>query len=156
MAPGEKIKILLLSDSHSNINALVTVLLQNNDADVIIHCGDGQDDLDGFMPLLYGKSVYRVEGNWHTYGATPRRITTVIGGRTFYISHGFDERVKTDLTGLKYRAALEKADIVCYGHTHQQHDETDSGVRYINPGAVFEGRYAVIELTDEDVNVTMW
>ena len=42
-------RIIVISDTHGNVNAIESVFLRNHDADLFIHLGDGDRDLDTFL-----------------------------------------------------------------------------------------------------------
>ena len=48
-------------------------------------------------------------------------------------------------------------DIVIYGHTHRQTDKEVYGIRFLNPGAMKNGNYLIIETSGKgDLEVTLY
>lgn len=125
-------KVMILSDSHAMSKTGLMDLLHNNHVDYYIHCGDIYMSYDG-MPL---NNFYLVRGN-NDYGNTiPNTRVITLDHLTFFITHGHLYDVGYNLEKL-YRAGKEKkADIICFGHTHQPYlDEIDNTL-IINPGSV--------------------
>ena len=128
---------------------LQKILCKENDADMIVHLGDGAGDMARFLHFTVGKSVIYVRGNCddRSLGLTEEQVFEA-GGLRVLACHGHRFHVKSDLLGLYYEAKSKNASLCLYGHTHVPAlDETD-GVTMLNPGAAYFGRYAVITVTD--------
>ncbi|MEG0145820.1 MAG: metallophosphoesterase family protein, partial [Clostridia bacterium] len=64
------------------------------------------------------------------------------------LTHGNTYRVKQGLLMLAYGAREVGADIVLYGHTHIPSVDRDGPLLLINPGALMDGRYAILTFSD--------
>ncbi|MEC5422014.1 metallophosphoesterase [Virgibacillus sp. C22-A2] len=144
-------RVLIISDSHG-LTAEIEGIKNRHQADVMIHCGDSELDLDatelnGFL---------KVAGNCDIDSRYPNEQTPVIGGLTFYVTHGHLDNVKSNLSTLSYRAAEKDAQIICYGHTHIAGAEQIDGQLFINPGSIrlprnrVEKTYAIMEWESSD------
>ncbi len=130
-------RILLLSDSHTDTNRIDDVLAQCHDIDMIIHCGDVERDFEylGYVapPHL---AMLSVSGNNEWYAEKPYFRAVELAGLRFYITHGHLERVKAGYDGLLRKAKEHDCRVVLFGHTHKCADENIDGIRLINPGAL--------------------
>lgn len=131
-------KLVILSDTHRNLNAIASIYDILKESDYIFHLGDHYDDMD-FLASEFKDKLYRVYGNCD-YGRDPKEIIVDIEGCKIFAAHG-------DLYGVKYtdvrlleRAEELGANVVLYGHTHRAEIRTVGGVTLINPGTA--ERYA--------------
>ena len=62
-------------------------------------------------------------------------------------THGHPFHVKFGLAELEQAAREAHADICLFGHTHQQMTDYRDGVYLMNPGAVAEGCYGMVDIT---------
>ena len=137
-------RILVLSDSHGYpLNNLLMKAESLGRIDAVFHLGDGYRDMDGFLtefPLLF-----RVGGNCDFFGGEREELVPLFGKR-FFLTHGHAYHVKSTLSLLKSRACEAEADCVLFGHTHAPHNEYDSGLLYLNPGAACDGRFSILRV----------
>ena len=76
------------------------------------------------------------------------------------ITHGHLFNVKMTLFNVSLKAEEEKANIICFGHTHAAGSELIDGKLYINPGSIRQPRgrkektYAILDIFQNQVNVT--
>ena len=149
-------KILLLSDSHNDTNRIDTILETCGEIDRVIHCGDVEQDCEymGYVapPLL---PIVSVSGNNEWYAEKPYFTVLAFEGIRFYITHGFQERVKRDFDGLVYKAKKNDCQVALFGHTHTRTDQIIDGVRLINPGSVcYPGcSYAILTVQNGTIDV---
>lgn len=123
-------KILVVSDSHGNKNDLIT-LINETEFNYMFFLGDTLKDIED----LQVTNLIKVRGNWD-YDFTTKTIEIVkIDNFKFMLLHGFGYGVKQGIGYLIKEAEKEKADFVCYGHTHISNLEFVNGVGYLNPGA---------------------
>lgn len=66
-----------------------------------------------------------------------------IHGHPYYVKHGY-ERIEEE-------AKNRGADICLFGHTHIPYTEYKDGIYFMNPGAVFNGSYGIIDITDSGI-----
>ncbi|MCX7678381.1 MAG: YfcE family phosphodiesterase [Spirochaetes bacterium] len=143
-------KVLVISDSHGNINALRRIFQKELPCDVIIHCGDGINDLQKFE--INATKLFVVAGNMDgTYiSQYERRVVTDIGKFRFYIAHGDLQRAHDDYAELYEEGQRNSCDIVVFGHTHKKYIGNGKPILF-NPGPALNGLYGVI-LIGETLN----
>lgn len=141
-----KLKIVVVSDNHGDIETLDKIYFTNQDADLFLHCGDS---------LLFPQNLYQfvsVQGNCdypNLYKET-RRIKTAWGD--IFMEHG----LKLTRIGLSY-AITQNPFIYLYGHTHcHKLERLENGTYLLNPGSTTRprdgtsGTYAIIVLSDDE------
>ena len=139
-------KIGVLSDSHSNLEAVAAIERKFRDVDYIFHLGDYTEDalaLSGMTkkPLVIIKGncdIGSPDGKWE--------VTPTIAGKKILACHGHRYQVKSGLTPIAYRGMECEADIVLYGHTHHPRIDWDGKRLILNPGAALRGEYAIITI----------
>lgn len=148
-------KILVISDTHRKISHVIDLIDRITDLNHIIHLGDVVEDAED-LKALYNVPIDYVAGNCDFYNVdAPQSKRVVICGKSFYLTHGHREHVKSTLGNLAYIADAEKVDVVLFGHTHQPvlvyHNESI----ILNPGSISEPRnskfpsYAIIQIDAE-------
>lgn len=140
-------RIGVLSDSHGFIGRLSTVLTvmeQQGPLDALIHLGDGYWDLkDLGVPL---PPVYQVAGNCDL-GQRGTLDYVTLSGAKILLTHGHFQHVKEGTDDLFSLALEENCRAALYGHTHVQKMEWRQGILILNPGAVTDGKYAVLRVS---------
>ena len=131
-------KVLVVSDSHSGLSFMrswASVLAPQ----VIIHLGDHYGDGQILGEEFPGSSLIQVPGNCDLYRSMicePEIIFTKLDGVSVYLTHGHRHGVKSGTRQLLTAARSSKADIVLYGHTHQEECYCCSdGMWVMNPGS---------------------
>lgn len=161
---GEKIpvtdpqKYLVFSDSHGRKNKVKKLLERHSDADGVIFLGDGEQDLSAALAESRepgdtepeGITVYRVRGNCDRGSDETVTLVEEIGGKKFYLTHGFEQGVKYGLSKLRAYAKAEGCSIALFGHTHRAHLSEEDGVILFNPGSLANGDYGIILLNGEE------
>ena len=155
-------KALILSDSHGNYRNVRKILNLHNDADYIIHLGDGEDDiaeLNMENPALAQKVIY-VGGNCDM--SMHKRTNIIeIGGIRIFLAHGDNHKVKTDKRFIAKTAADNNCKAAFFGHTHERFNETVDGIYLLNPGSCSvqaddsKPSYALVEITDENLSISI-
>lgn len=146
-------KIYVLSDSHNSFN-FAPFLEKCQDADMVIHCGDGQRDVEDLKSVL-SCPVYAVKGNCDLSG--PRELLLDICGHKIFVTHGDSYGVKNSLSTITFRARQVKADIVLYGHSHVPDITYHENIWLINPGSLTRPRdnkvptYCILEISGETI-----
>jgi len=145
-------KIIVVSDSHGNYRALSRVI-NDYHADIYIHLGDGERELNTVCLSKPDKQIYHVAGNCDYASLSENELLMSPDDKNvIFAVHGHMNDVKYSLEPLKALARKKGANIVLYGHTHARHNEYDDGMYIINPGSVSIPRdgnrpsFAVIEL----------
>lgn len=114
--------------------------------DALVHLGDGADDAR-LIAEAANLALFQVAGNGDFTQLPGERIEVFSGVRTL-LTHGHNYRVKHSLLRLALRAREAEAALVLYGHTHIAAVDMAQGAVIINPGALMNGRYAVIEFRE--------
>ena len=146
-------KLIVASDSHYDKVMLMNLaqeIRRRGDIDAVIHLGDMEGDADWLRKNL-SQPVYGVPGNCDMYFRDPAEQVLALGGATVFICHGHTLRVKTTLEPLSYRAEERGASLALFGHTHARCVRNLGGVLLVNPGALKDGRCALIEIDRGDV-----
>ena len=140
-------RILVVSDSHGDVFALLCAIEAQPTARMIIHLGDGERDMDSLTGALGEMKTVQVRGNADFGMSSPYGCVEIVEGKRIYCTHGQWEKVKYGNYDLKNIARGEKADIALFGHTHTPENDYDDGLYLFNPGSIREGDYGVIDIT---------
>lgn len=145
----------VVSDTHRDKAAIRKAANELINADVLIHLGDNDSDVEE-LGELYKNKIISVRGNCDFMSTTPLELVEELEGVRILITHGHKYDVKHSLLKLKYRAIELEADIALYGHTHISEIDFEEGVWLINPGSAALSRdghnsVAVIEIIDEEI-----
>lgn len=130
-------RIIVISDTHGNKNALDSVFLRNSDADLFIHLGDGERDIDLFLleNPSYAPRVIHVAGNCDIGSLSNDFEIIPAGGHKIFATHGHRYAVKNNLEIIKKTAKQLNCDIILYGHTHVRYNRFEEGFHILNPGS---------------------
>ncbi len=130
-------RIIVISDTHGRKNAIDSAFLRNSDADLFIHLGDGERDIDQFITEnpTYANKVIHVAGNcdWGSL-SNDFEIIPVMNHKIF-ATHGHRYAVKNGLEIIKKTARDLGCDIILYGHTHVRYNQFEDGLYILNPGS---------------------
>ncbi|NHM74082.1 metallophosphoesterase [Staphylococcus sp. 11007852] len=143
-------KLILVSDNHSETGILHEIYDKHDDADTFIHLGDSEFTYQDTELNLYR----RVKGNMDFYPEFPEEDTITIQGATFFFTHGHRMGVNQGRDMLAQHAKAQGATFAFYGHTHIARYEYLQGIHVINPGSITHSRsteeetYAEIKLDD--------
>ena len=143
-------KIIVMSDSHGNTEAVEKVIAQNPNSDGFYHLGDGWRDF-AFGTLESGVFRIGVRGNCDMASQLPQKDVRTIEEIRVAAQHGEDFHGLADAVLFGTR---EKAKVVLYGHTHIPNIDFVNGVFLICPGTLKYGAkqtYAVLEIKDGTV-----
>ena len=145
-------RIVVTSDSHGNTNA-VSQLIQSDSFGLVVFCGDGVDDFDDIKD---DPRLVRVSGNCDYFSTCQDEAVLNVFGKKIFVTHGNKYFVKVTMSKLLKKAKEMQADIVLYGHTHRQKSEQIDGIYFVNPGALENGKYAILDIDESGkVNVSM-
>lgn len=131
-------RIIVMSDSHKNFAAIEKIVSRNLDADLFIHLGDGESDVNYVItkyPEIASK-FYHVCGNCDYNSLSPEILTLNVMNHRIFASHGHIQGVKYSVSDLIYSAKENNCDIALYGHTHISHNSYNDGIYIMNPGSV--------------------
>ena len=74
-------KIIVFSDSHSNFDALYSVVSQNTDADLFLHLGDGEAEFEDIKSIFPQYTFEGVCGNCDMCSSSPVFKVIEFGGK---------------------------------------------------------------------------
>lgn len=129
-------RIIVMSDSHTAYGRVLDIVQRNQNADLFIHLGDGEDEYDRVAALFPDKTFLAVKGNndWRSDKPTVGFITCE-GVKIMY-THGHLFSVKWGIDQLIREGVAQDARVVLYGHTHVARKDYVDGRYFINPGSV--------------------
>ncbi|MBO5260031.1 MAG: metallophosphoesterase [Agathobacter sp.] len=132
-------KILILSDSHGNVNNMILAVKQAK-PDCIIHLGDCWADAQKLKSRFPEIPMEQVPGNCDCSQEFQVRVLLIEGKRVM-ICHGHTYNVKAGYLTLEMGALEKEADIVLFGHTHYVFYDHHNGLFMLNPGSIGAPRY---------------
>lgn len=149
-------RIFIFSDSHvpTRANSKLFQKFDFNSFDYIISAGDIVDDNTYFELINQKPGFIGVHGNMDEYfikKKLPQKRTFQIEGIRIGIIHGHQ-------TGIANADKLikmfdKKIDIMIFGHSHKRFDKNISDIRVINPGALCDGYYIVMEMKVKEYKI---
>ena len=140
-------RLCVISDSHLCRDKVRAAVQAEKDCDAFIHLGDLALDSD-YMKELTDKPVYAVKGNCDLSRRMPLELTPELDGAKLLLCHGHERFVKENLYLLFMRAKAVGAQAALFGHTHVPLCTREEGVLLLNPGALKDGRYALLTIED--------
>ncbi len=149
-------RILVLSDIHGNTRGMMKAVNAQPKAEVIIFCGDGDEQFQFLKNTLKDKMVVGVKGNCDFGSVLPSKEVLRICGKTIFVTHGHLYNAKLTMYNLVCAAREEKADILLFGHTHNALTDYNEGLYIMNPGSCsgYYASYGYIDITDKGDIVT--
>lgn len=128
-------RVLIASDTHGIFDKLSNYILYHDDIDLIIHAGDGVEDM---KTMGYESNIpYHVVcgNNDFTPGINFDEIIEIEGEKIF-LTHGHQYDVNYGYNHLVEKAKQLGADMTIFGHTHVYYKDTHDGILLLNPGSV--------------------
>lgn len=145
-------RIVVTSDVHRRQKSLLDIIERHlENADLFINLGDSEEDVDAALLLYPNLKIKRVAGNCDWSSALPICKTINAGGKKILFCHGHTVYVKHGYEMLEERAKSENVDICLFGHTHVPYLERKDGICYMNPGAVCDGVYGIIDIVGGEI-----
>ena len=128
-------KILVLSDSHGNIDniARCVELVQPRH---VLHLGDCIRDAEELQRRFPDLPMVMVPGNCDWGRSEQGEILLELGGARILMMHGHTRSVKHTTMNARYAAQESSADILLFGHTHYSMVDYDGTLYLMNPGSV--------------------
>ena len=123
-------KIVVVSDSHSNLTVLNDIVMKNYDADVFYHLGDSE------LPEYLLNSYTCVRGNCD-YNDFPREKDCILEGFKIHLEHG--NSLNFAINPEQY-IKEKKCDIFLFGHTHKKYVNKIWSTYVFNPGSITRPR----------------
>ncbi len=148
-------KAVVISDSHKNFNSIIRIVDKEADAELFIHAGDVQQDIDDMESVWPDMAIEYVLGNNdYLVMNVPYQRVFKFGGRTIFLTHGHSYGVKYSLTELIKNAQKMGADICIFGHTHTPYLEQINGMWVLNPGSSWNS-YGTIEIQNGNIDIKL-
>lgn len=124
-----------MSDSHGASAQVEKIINANKEADMFIHLGDGETEIQSIR-LKYPDIDFRsVRGNCDFGMDSPLFLIVEAEDHRIFCSHGHRYNVKNG-TEILCTIAMENAcDAAVFGHTHERYISCDYGVDVMNPGS---------------------
>ncbi|WP_459480043.1 metallophosphoesterase [Clostridium saccharoperbutylacetonicum] len=146
----------VVSDTHRMLKYVNLAKEITKNADILIHLGDNIEDVEVLERGFNGK-VYAVAGNCDYSSKYPKEGVIEVYGKKIFFTHGDLYGVKRTINNIYYKGKELGADIVLFGHTHEQMIEKDEELILMNPGSIslprFKGRYVGFIEIDEDGSI---
>lgn len=146
-------KILVIGDTHGQLNKVREIYSKLTNIDLIAHTGDFIHD-----GISLGKEfnvpVVSVKGNCDgSFSDDDFEIIETEYGRIM-VTHGHMQNVNYHLNTLMYKAMEENCKAVFFGHTHRSLIEENNGIHFVNPGSLSrprdnsDGSYAIVRTSE--------
>jgi putative phosphoesterase len=162
-------KILVISDIHGNMPALMAVLRwaadELADSDMAVFLGDGLRELSfAEQRATLSCEWKKVRGNNDDDSPTaPESEVLDFGGHRFYLCHGHRHALYSGFEKLAAAASKAGADAVLFGHIHVPCLENVNGLLFVSPGGIGRARsdagetFALIEcMPEKPLKVRFW
>src|SRR5438552_8208410 len=134
MAPSSTHRIGLVSDTHGLLRPSIHAAFAG--VGQILHAGDvGGDEILKELRLI--APVRAVSGNTDIPGEYEPELNLTVGGVSIHVSHGHELGSPTPAR----LAAKYSADVIVYGHTHQQLVTRIGDRIIVNPGSAGAQRF---------------
>lgn len=146
-------RILVTSDTHGDSASLRRAVLSQPKAEIVIHLGDGGDDVELVRTSFPERTFLQVRGNCDWGSALPQTGEFEAGGKKIFYTHGHMYGVKSGDYTIISEARSRKADILLFGHTHQPREDYEDGLYIMNPGRLsgWEPTYGIIDITEQGI-----
>ena len=151
-------KILVLSDSHGNVQNMRTCveMLQPRH---ILHLGDCIRDAEDLRSLFPDIPMDTVPGNCDWGCTDPGERLIALEGQRILMMHGHTRGVKETTMRARYAAKECGADILLFGHTHCACVDYDGSLYLMNPGSIGDPvrpSYGVITIEGTKVDCSVY
>lgn len=136
-------KVVVVSDSHSNFSLLNEIVTKNYDADVFYHLGDSE------LPEYLLNNFTCVKGNCD-YNDFPKERDCLLEGFKIHLEHG---NALNFAINPEHYIKEKDCDIFLFGHTHQKYVNKIGKTYVFNPGSIArprdgeKGSYLILYLT---------
>ena len=127
--------LIVVSDTHGNIQGVEKLCPLIAENDYFIHLGDGVGDIRQIRDE-YPQKSYFCAGNCDFFAPYPTEGVLQVEKLSVFYTHGHKYGVKRDLDTLASAAKARGCEVALYGHTHLPLITEVNGVTLINPGAM--------------------
>ncbi len=140
----------MVSDTHGSIANLRRAVASQSTAEIVIHCGDGRDDLETVKLENPAKMFVGVKGNSDWNSDLPLVEELNVLGKRIFITHGHAYNVKYGEYEIKMAARDRRADVLLFGHTHVPFETYEDGLYIMNPGSLsgYRATYGTLDITE--------
>ena len=147
------LRILVLSDSHGDEQAVLSAVREQPMAELVVHLGDGEADLIEARAMFRSKMFLQIRGNCDYASSLPAVDTMLVQGFRLFFTHGHLYDVKFGEERLQEAARAANADVALYGHTHVAYTKYEDELYLLNPGSVRgrNGSYGLLDLTEAGI-----
>lgn len=128
-------KILIISDTHGKHDNFYRVLEQEDNIDMLIHCGDfegGEFEITSAVDC----PCHMVAGNNDFFTDVVREKEFKIGPYNVFLTHGHSYYVYMNKDFIRREGKGRSMDIVMFGHTHIPVVDKTGGITLLNPGSL--------------------
>lgn len=143
-------KILVISDSHG-CEERVLELVDREKPRVVLHLGDCVRDVRE-LRMLPDLELCCVRGNCDPASAEVSRRVLELGGQRIFMAHGHEYGVKLSYAKIVNAACCADCTLLLFGHTHLPFYTFGSGLHIMNPGALRDGCFGIVELFEGGIN----
>ncbi|GEM_PF-3281071 len=126
-------KILVVSDTHRQVNKVKEILWDNPDITNLIHLGDMVSDAEEIKSEFPNLTCHIVKGNNDWCSSEREFLVLNLCEHNIFATHGHLFGVRQGADMVAYRANSFGCDLALYGHTHIFNDQTFGTVRCLNP-----------------------
>ena len=147
-------KILVLSDSHGNIDNMVQAV-EKVQPRMILHLGDCWADAEKLCRHFPNIPLEQVPGNCDYRSTEVQERLLFIEDKRIMICHGHTLGVKQSMLRAGYKAEEENLDLLLFGHTHRPMVDMRGKTLFVNPGSIgdyFHPFYAVVTIENSKVD----
>lgn len=143
-------KLGVIADSHRNKRRLALALEEMKDCRYILCLGDHDSDMEDAEGV--GDRLRAVCGNCDPFSSSPCVQYLQVENVRLMMTHGDAYGVKYSLTRLFLKAKSENVRVALYGHTHERRADEQDGVLLLNPGALKDGKYLILEIDGDKID----
>lgn len=146
-------RILVTSDTHRDPGSLRRAIMAQPKAEVVIHLGDGAEDVDSLRFSFPDRTFLQVKGNCDWGSTLPAVGEYEAEGVKIFYTHGHLYGVKSGDYTIVSEARSRKANILLFGHTHQPREDYEDGLYIMNPGRLsgYGPTYGIIDITAQGI-----
>ena len=138
-------KVLVVSDSHGNINALRRAAAITG-PDVVLHLGDHDSDCAEIRSILPDAMIRAVRGNCDPTSRELDADEFVLEGKRIFMVHGHNHGVKYGLEKFCTSVWCSGSKLGLYGHTHRPLWQEIRGMQIMNPGSIGSAQHPTFGL----------
>ena len=121
-------RIVVVSDSHKDFYSLQKAVLSQSSAEVVVFCGDGNEDMDTLAVTIPDKMIISVRGNcdWCSEKRYSEEIT--LENKHIFVTHGHLFGVKSG-----YRDRMSVIQATPVSRTEQKSQQ----IRILTDGSIY-------------------